>query len=47
MMVFIGVGAAMIMPQEMGRLTKVNELIRIGHGINSPVSGWMAVLNTV
>jgi hypothetical protein len=46
-MVFIGVGATTIIPQEIGKLTRVNELMRIGHGMNSPVSGWIAVLKTV
>lgn len=45
--VLTGVGAKMIIPYEMGKLTGMNELILMGHGMNSPVSGWMAVRMTV
>ena len=46
-MVFAGTGAVTIIPYEIGRLHGINELILIGHGMNLPVSGCIAVLTTV
>ena len=45
--VFNGVGAVMIIPYEIGKFTTMKEDIRIIHGMNSPVSGWIAVRTTV
>jgi len=38
-MVLNGVGAATIISQDIGKFTDMKELILIGHGINSLVSG--------
>jgi hypothetical protein len=38
-MVLKGVGAVMIMPKPMGTFRGMNELILMGHGMKSPVSG--------
>ena len=46
----VGVAPEVLHPEsiyEIGRFTEMNELILIGHGMNSPVSGWIAVLMTV
>lgn len=46
-MVLNGVGAAIIRPKAIGMFMGMKELMRIGHGMKWPVSGWMAVLITV
>ena len=42
-----GVGAAMIRPKAIGMFMGMKELMRMGHGMKCPVSGWIAVLMTV
>jgi hypothetical protein len=42
-----GVGVAIIKPKAIGTLQGRNELKRQTQGINSPVSGWIAVDTTV
>ena len=46
-MVLNGVGAVKSIPKAMGKFVGMNELNLMGQGMNSPVSGWIAVETTV
>lgn len=46
-MVLNGVGALNKSPNAIGKFMGMNELKRMAQGINSPVSGWIAVATIV
>ena len=46
-MVLNGVGAVKSIPKAIGVFVTMKELNRMGQGMNSPVSGWIAVETTV
>ena len=46
-MVLKGVGAVKSIPKAIGMFVTMNELNLMGQGMNSPVSGWIAVETTV